>query len=247
MDIFLIEDNFVQREFIKKMITKITNPYEIAVKIRTFANVDNFLAKINLDELEQSSVFFLDIDLQSSINGIEFAVNIRNKLPDCLIYFVTSNPGKAAEIINRNILASGYLIKDLEHLDELEPQIKQIFEKLLSEKKLDSSYIEIKQSHTINLININDIVIIESLPDQKGYVQLHTKKNNFIFRSTINKLKEKIDAPFIAKDLKSYIINIHHIQTIERKLGIITFDKGIEIYASKRIIDKLIKKLKQEL
>ncbi len=237
--LFIIEDNFLQKDYLEKTLTKFLEHRPISVEIESFLNADEFLNVHKIDRLKRTDAFLLDIDFKTRMNGVDLAEAIRKQNAHCSIYFITGDAQKAEEIINRGILPAGYILKDPERIENVEEQVIEVAQKLISEAQSHSSVFEIKQGNLSHFIDINDIILIESIPHQRGYLSLHTLRENIIFRNSISKIAPQLTAPFMMTNLKSYILNLNHIQSIEKKSGYVLFRSGYEIVVSKRIIKKI--------
>lgn len=236
--LFIIEDNFLQKDYLEKTLTTFLEKRPITVEIESFLNADEFLKVHKIDSIKRTDAFLLDIDFKTRMDGIDLAEAIRDKNAYCSIYFVTGDERKAEEIINRGILPSGYVIKNPERIETVEEQLIEIAQKLISDAQSHSSVFEIKQGNLSRFIDMNEIILVESIPHQRGYLRLHTLKENIIFRSSISQLAPQLNTPFMMTNLKSYILNLNQIQSIDKKSGYVQFRSGYEIVVSKRIIKK---------
>lgn len=90
IDIYICEDNKKHLELFKKYITNTILIENLDMKIAlATSNPHELLEQIS--SLGNIGLFFLDIDLQSSINGLATAQQIRKLQPRCFIIFITSH------------------------------------------------------------------------------------------------------------------------------------------------------------
>lgn len=90
LSIFVCEDNNEQREKFTKIIQNLIliENFDMELKLST-SKPDDILDY--LAENDVSGLYFLDIDLKSSINGIELASMIRQYDPRGFIVFITTH------------------------------------------------------------------------------------------------------------------------------------------------------------
>ncbi len=109
--IFVCEDNKEQRERFAKIIQDITMIENLDMELTlTTAKPDDILNY--LSENDVSGLYFLDIDLKSSMNGIELAAKIREYDPRGFIVFVTTHSEMSYLTFIYKVEAMDYIIKD---------------------------------------------------------------------------------------------------------------------------------------
>ncbi|WP_255377381.1 LytTR family DNA-binding domain-containing protein [Listeria sp. ILCC797] len=245
MNIFLVEDDFLHREFIENCILTSTQELDIVSDMHIISNINSFINQLETLPIMDNDIYFLDIALKEAMSGIDIAELIRRKNAHCYLYFITSYQNKSLEIINRHILPSGYLIKKSDSLDSIPAQIQKIFEDIKEKeaKKALTGDIILKNGSERLFLRKKDIVFIQTLTGSKNYSEINCKNRSLSVRYPISALKLLCEDNNFYTNLKSFIINTNEINSIDRKLGIIHFNYGYELYASKKIIDKLLKHL----
>ena len=90
LEIFICEDNLAQRTSLEQLIqqTILLNNWEMTLRL----NTENPLEILTyLEEYPQTQgVYFLDIDLNTEMNGIQLGAEIRNRNPHGKIIFITT-------------------------------------------------------------------------------------------------------------------------------------------------------------
>ncbi|MEN2667388.1 LytTR family DNA-binding domain-containing protein [Listeria aquatica] len=240
----MVEDNFLHREFIEQSIITSAEKLDIRYRMHTTFDIANFINQIDTHVIMDNDIYFLDIDLNETLSGIDIAEKIRKKNHQCYIYFITFHQDKSLEIVNRHILPSGYLIKDPDNLDSISEQIQLTFEKIQQrEKHTFTDNIILKNGSEQLFLPKKNIIFIQTLAGSKNYSLIHLKNHTHSVRYQISALKLLFDENNFYTNLKSFIINTDEITSIDRKLGIIHFNYGYELYASKKIINKLLNHL----
>ncbi|EOH96684.1 hypothetical protein UAW_01849 [Enterococcus haemoperoxidus ATCC BAA-382] len=245
MTIYIIDDDFMYRKKLQEILASLhffTDSF--SVEIIPVEEQEVFFSSLNVLTINDNDIFLLDIDLQTYYSGIDIAKKIREHNQKAFILFLTNSDDKGIDIINHQIHAMSYLVKgpslDSHILEEAFYSIKQ---EILQRVQDKDSYLSFKNFGQIIFVKYNEILYIKSMPGVRNMVVIHTENSEQVVEGTINKLRETADSTYLYTELKSYIINLNHIFSLERATGIIMFDDGSELEVGKRIIDKLRKAL----
>lgn len=111
LKVYICEDNKDHRENFKRIIDNILviENYDMKLELAT-ANPKDILD--NIKESDGASVYFLDVDLKSDINGIQLAEKIREYDPSGFIIFITTHAEMSYLTFMYKIEAMDYIIKD---------------------------------------------------------------------------------------------------------------------------------------
>lgn len=91
MNIFILEDDFIQQNRIEATIEEVLQEQKITVSyMEVFSNPDKLLDSIH--ERGDHQLFFLDIEIKNATKkGLEVASEIRKMDPNAVIVFVTTH------------------------------------------------------------------------------------------------------------------------------------------------------------
>jgi len=177
----------------------------------------NYTEASELIKSESPDIAILDIQLSGSKTGIDLANDIQeeNKFP---FIFLTSNADKDTLNEAKMVMPSAYLIKPFSK-EELFTSIEvalynfsQKEGKLQKEGLIINDAIFVKEGGAYHKIMFNKISFIKSA---HIYVEINLiNGENYIVRSSLNELLNKIDNSFIRVH-RSYIINVHYLDKIE--------------------------------
>ncbi|WP_249921873.1 LytR/AlgR family response regulator transcription factor [Candidatus Enterococcus palustris] len=243
--VYIIEDDFVFRKKTHDIVESLplSDDY-FSLEVIAVENFDSFFSTLNKLVILDNDIFLVDIDLQSYYSGIELAKEIRQKNKNCFILFLTNLEDKALEIINQDINAKSYIIKgtslDTSIFESLFHSIKMEIIKRIQNK---DNYISFKKFGEIIFIKYEDILYITSVSGMRGTLAVHTINSEQIVEGSISKLRKEITTPYLYTGLKSYIINLNQLQSLNRSIGLIIFNGGYELEVGLSIIDKLNKVL----
>lgn len=246
INVYIIEDDFVFRKKIHEIIESmpLSDAY-FSLNVIEVMDYDTFYSTLNDLAIHDNDIFLVDIDLQSFYSGIDIAKVISQKNKDCFILFLTNLEDKALEIINQEIHAKSYILKgtslDIQVFESLFHSIKMEIVKRIQNK---DNYITFKKFGELVFIKYEDILYITSVSGMRNTLAVHTISSEQIVEGSISKLRKEITTPYLYTGLKSYIINLNHLQSINRSIRTIQFDDGYELEVGLSIIDKLIKHYK---
>ncbi|OQO69586.1 hypothetical protein BH747_09965 [Enterococcus villorum] len=246
-NIFIIEDNFLHRKFIENVIHEFTENYKIVVQINAIESVYHFTKKIAKSTISDLDIFFVDIDLNTQYSGVDIAEKIREKNVFCTIIFITSSNDKGIEIISRNITPFDYIHKSGLDITTTKQQIQETLQKVF--KNLQATchkFLVLKNNHENQIFSYTDINYIQTIKGDRSRIYLQTVDQEYLLNENFATIKNKY-FPNYFLFLKSYIINLNQIKSINRKIGIITFTSGTEIYASIKILSKITNALEKLL
>ena len=89
--VFICEDDTIQRKKLERIIQRYILIEELDMQLQ-LSTADPFEILTYLNEHPQTAgVFFLDVDLRSTINGIQLGSQIRNLCIDGKIIFITTH------------------------------------------------------------------------------------------------------------------------------------------------------------
>ena len=214
--IYICEDNHSQREFIEncvknylmieedidaRLVLSTENPYDLL----------NYLSNNTIS----TGLYFLDVNLQTDINGLELAMKIRELDNFAKIVFITTHSELSYMTFTYKVEAMDYIIK--ENIGELTGRIsdciKVAYKRYLSEKESKQSVFKFKVGNKIRVVNFNDIFFFESscVPHK---IILHLENTNIEFYGTIKELEELGDE--FCRCHKSFVVNKNKIKYIDK-------------------------------
>lgn len=162
--------------------------------------------------INQQHIDLLLIDIQMpQMTGIELAKSLADPL---MIIFTTAYPEFAVEGFELN--AVDYLLKPIDFKRFLKAINKVMQSASHSDKIKDLSsnnpdFIFVKADKKLIKLNYDDILFIEGLKD---YVIIYTDDSRIVTLQTMKSLEEKLPDNLFIRVHRSYIVNLHKIQSI---------------------------------
>lgn len=230
MNIVICEDDITYQNYIKDILIKhIEETNSNAVLALVTDNSDDVVNYIK--DSSEVTLYYLDIRLNSQMNGIELAAYIREKDFYSNIIFITNYPEFMQTTYDYRVEALDYIIKD--NSEDMKNKIFSGFE--LTEKRQSKGYreclnIENKQQNFS--IPYDCIYYIESIKSSHK-LSLYYDNGMITFYCLLKDLNKKLDDRFV-RCHKSVIVNKDKIFSIDKKNHTITMQGGYRcVYSPK--------------
>lgn len=190
------------------------------------SNERSFYKELDSLEIDDSTLFLIDIELKNYFNGIDLAGKIREKNVNCFIVFITSFETYGMEIINRQILPFAYLSKNLS-MDHLTAKARQLIDSYLmtvEDRESNEIKITVESNNQKVIVYEKNIIYISTIPGYKKMLLIKLVEGEMLVTSRLKSIREQLSAPYFFKELKSFIINLKQIEKIDQSEGIIQFE-----------------------
>lgn len=224
MNIVICEDNNQQRAFIMSTLTRYALiEYPSAQFVCSTADPYEVLAYL---EDHTVDCFFLDIELETSMDGLMLASKIRAYSPYASIIFVTTHADLLKLTFKYKVLALDFIVKSTEEKTAI--QLREALDAAFAHYKQigesDSAhYFQIKIGELIKNIAYDEIIYIKT-SDNPHKLELHTMDGYFEFYGKIKEV-DQLSKHFY-RCHKSYVVNKQWIEQIDKKIRIVTMKNG---------------------
>ena len=206
MHIAICDDNVVLLAQLKQLICSAFMEYTSDVNVDTYSYGALLL---NICTLEKYQVVFLDIDMPE-VSGFDIAKYIRKNCVNCFIIFITSH----SELVYKSFDFQPFHFIQKKCEFSLEESISRIAKKLMKHMKQYEKAELIDRNSIKHIIDIHDIVYIES---DKHYLNYFTLKNEapINVRGSIKECEEKYKEYDFVKIHKRCLINLKYLANID--------------------------------
>lgn len=217
LHVFICEDDPRQRESMETLINKyiLLGDYDMDITLSAGSPAEM------LDHLKKygskNGLYFLDVDLQSEINGIVLAAKIRALDVSATIVFITTHAELSYLVFKHKVEAMDYIIKD-SPAEEIETRVmecmKLAYTRYLGGKHSKSKYFTVKAGDQMLNIPYDEILFFETHLTLRNKIFLHTINGKVEFRGAISEVTQ-LGPPFYQCH-QSFVVNIKKIERVDR-------------------------------
>ncbi|MFW8053791.1 LytR/AlgR family response regulator transcription factor [Vagococcus fluvialis] len=238
--IFICEDNVIQKENLETIIYKkiLIEEYDMKI-VESVTSPDRIIDYINNNK-NIDGIYFLDIDLNNEINGIQLGSMIREKDPNAKIIFITTHSELLQLTFEYKLEALDYILKDSSSA-VVETKIVECLEiansYYLSEKVDNPNKIKLKIGNITKLFLLEDIMFVETTGTPHK-IKIHLANGELELYGVLSDIEE-LSSDFVRVH-KSIIINQNSIDYIDRKRKVIVMTNGETCGVSVRGLKKII-------
>jgi len=237
ISVFVCENDSQYLEDITSCIEKLILIDELELKLEMSVSdpgeIINFIENKQVDGL-----YFLDIELDHGQNGINVARTIRKHDPMGTIAFITAHPNYRELTFKYNVEAVDYIQKGNE--DELRERIKACVYRARQKyaKRHDGSRYNFKLPKGTDVsCNYEDILFFETDPSVSHRVILHTKRMQYVYYYTLDKVLKELPKNMFFRCHRSFIVNLCNLtETCKTELmqgkPAMTMPNGVECKVS---------------
>ncbi|OFP25895.1 DNA-binding response regulator [Staphylococcus sp. HMSC057C08] len=238
MKIIICEDDVQQRKHIESIIENYImieeKPLEVALSTGDPYEVLEFAKATN-----EICCYFLDIQLDSDINGIKLGSELRNYDSVGSIIFITSHSELTYLTFVYKVAAMDFIFKD--DPSEMKSRIIDCIETALTRLQLlskESSLetIELKRGSNSVYVNYDDVMFFESSAKSHRLIA-HLDNRQIEFYGNLKDLSQLDDRFFRCHN--SYVINRNNIEEVISKEREVYFKNGEHCYISVRNLKKI--------
>ena len=238
LDIFVCEDNASQRRTVVNIIQNTVLIEELDMQL-TLDTGDPYMLLEKVKTSQNTGIYFLDIDLNSNMNGMKLAQQIRLFDPRGFIIFITAHSELSYMTFQYRVEAMDFVLKD----NPAEAEVK-IRECLLS--AMERYTLQTNKTHKVytlevggRKINVNyeDILFFETSSNIHKVI-LHAKDRQIEFPSTLKELTGVFDSNFV-RCHRAFLVNKNNIKEVDTKNRIIHFANGETCLMSTRMMKGL--------
>ncbi|MBC2845409.1 LytR/AlgR family response regulator transcription factor [Winogradskyella flava] len=200
MTCIIIDDEPLAIDLLESYVSKIEN-------LELIGSFVNPLEALKLLRDTPVDILFLDIQMPE-ITGVDFKKIIS---PEVKVIFTTAYSGYALESYDLN--AVDYLLKPITFQRFLQALEKVQNKNSKTETTKDEDYVFVKTEYRHQKLFFSDILYLKGLSD---YVVIQTKNGKVLTLQNMKEFEQDLPNNKFIRVHKSYIINLEHIEFIER-------------------------------
>lgn len=199
----VVEDESKEQERLQSFFKRFQKANsDIAFMVSYFSNGEEFLSKLHEGDYD---LVFMDIDLESEINGLEVATRLRNIDSNVTIVFVTNLAQYAIE--GYKVQAYDYIVKPYGYYD-FSTRLFRICSLVTLRKK---EKVIIKTDGMKVVVSTKDIFFVEVLDHKCVF---HTNKGDYQSYKTLKEVEKELDGNFSLCN-SCYLVNLDYVESID--------------------------------
>lgn len=188
----------------------------------------------------QGAVFFLDVDLNADMNGIQLAAHIRRTDPCASIIFTTTHEEMAAETFRYKVEALDYLVKDSpDYVEKILQCLKHVLQKSCDSSGEHRNRLHFHLPEKELFLLPEDIYFIKT--EEPHRITIHTACGIYPCSMSLKNVSKMWDGFFQCH--KSVLVNVSHIRMVHRTTRTIELDNDASCPCSFRRCQLLLQLL----
>lgn len=234
LNVYICEDNETQLKLFQKYIHDVIMIEELDMQI-VVSSTDPYTIIEQAEQSQNLGLYFLDIDLNTSMNGLQLAQEIRKLEPRCFIIFITSHSEMSFLTFQYKVEALDFIIKDnpLKIREKIHECILNVNEKYSSLNNNINKIFTISLGDKKLHIEFDDILFFETSTNVHKVI-LHAKNRIIEFTAQLKEIQTQLDNRFY-RCHRSYIVNKNNIKEIDFTSCIIHMINGEDCLLSVRM------------
>ncbi|WP_068677114.1 LytTR family DNA-binding domain-containing protein [Oceanobacillus sp. Castelsardo] len=244
MSIFILEDDLIQAQHMKRMVKDICEKHRLPYDfIEVTANSTKIIEKIPLTSY--IPIYFLDIEIKNEERkGLQVAQEIRKYDTQGIIVFVTTHSEFAPISYQYMVSALTFIDKGLPYEERYRMFEQCLFhyqERNMGDVPTDNFIVK----NSSATVRIPFATVEYIMTDEPHRLILVTTNRLVNFYGTLKEI-ESIDKRLL-RCHQSYIVNTLQISSYDAKQKMIVLNSGKRIPVSRRLVSKVRQQLKGEL
>ncbi len=242
IDVYICEDHPEQRKVISQYIRSaiLIEEYDMKIGMET-EDPEKILEAVR--NSENMGLYFLDIELNTNMNGLVLADRIREYDPRGFIVFITSHSEMSFITFQYKVEALDFILKD--HPQQMQRQIcecmKHVMQKYSKITRGSGKTISITRGGRRITLEYQEIIFFETSSNEHKLI-VHTKNKSIEFFGKMKEIENEVGEEFI-RCHRAYLVNKANIQEVnyEDKCIIMKTQKRCPI--SHRMLGQIKKKI----
>ena len=221
LNIAICDDDIDEIKLISSLIDRYQIQYNNNIFIDTYTSPDSLLA--NYTHAGKYNILFLDVEMPG-MNGLELADRIR-RLPDkqVKIVFVSNYPEYMQDSFN--VQAFHYIKKPLTF-----ERFSDLLERIISEyEDNNSSKFVFKHEDHSELINMSDILYIETIKGRRDYIKIVTIDGEYEGKGSLSEYEESLASESFIAPHRSILVNLNHVKLIYKNELVLDDDSHVPL------------------
>ncbi|WMB64769.1 LytR/AlgR family response regulator transcription factor [Lactiplantibacillus pentosus] len=229
--VYICEDDPKQLQELEQLVSKVIIDRQLDMGFGlSSSDSHEILASVRRQSPEKA-VFLLDIALNSDINGIQLASEIRDLGGRNKIIFVTTHTELSLTVFQYQVEALDFILKDFP--DQLYDRLRQVLTvaqtRFKSEEQPQEELIQIKIGETIRSLEVQHVLFFESSLNPHKIV-VHLDDGELEYYGLLKDVPDLNDNFYRCH--KSYVVNLTRIRSLDKRYRQVTMADGERVLCS---------------
>ncbi len=241
IDVYICEDHPEQRKVISQYIRSaiLIEEYDMKIGMET-EDPEKILEAVR--NSENMGLYFLDIELNTNMNGLVLADRIREYDPRGFIVFITSHSEMSFLTFQYKVEALDFILKD--HPQQMQRQIcecmKHVMQKYSKITRGSGKTISITRGGRRITLEYQEIIFFETSSNEHKLI-VHTKNKSIEFFGKMKEIENEVGEEFI-RCHRAYLVNKANIQEVNYEDKCIVMKTQERCPISHRMLGQIKKK-----
>lgn len=180
-------------------------------------------------------IYFLDVQLNNTMDGLDLATNIRIRDPKGFIVFITSHAEYAVKTFQLKVEAFDYINKNNSDLNaQISSALTDIHDRynLFQNGQLNNPRIEIRCNRHIYYYFTDEIIVLTT-SEYSHRIKLFTINGSMDFSGSLGKIRRFLPSSHFIQCHRAYIINKNHIKTYDAMSHMVELSNHMQVPVSR--------------
>ncbi|MGH4123314.1 MAG: LytR/AlgR family response regulator transcription factor [Clostridium sp.] len=241
LKVVICEDNKNQREEITQIVENAILMEDFDMELAIASQYPKEILDYMENNKDMIGIYFLDVSLHASMNGLQLAEKIRELDPNGFIIFITTHSEMSFLTFEYKVEAMDYILKD--NYQNIKERVNKCIQKsnnlYYSKNNNTDKFFTVTCDDSVLNIKYRDILFLET-SEQIHKVRIHAQNKQVEFYGTLKDIENTLDDRFY-RCHRSFIVNRDMINRIDKKERIIYMINGEQCFASTRYMRGLMK------
>lgn len=213
MEIIICDDNHNIQKKVEKIVSNYLSQCEFHIVLGGVCGSPKEVLD-RISAYPTNRLYFLDIELNATMNGIDLGARIKKIDPQGCIVYITSHPGMMALNFMYKVGAMDFIVKSELTSERIESCIETAYERFVESSGKEIKKFEFKSGGKTHYLDYDEIIYCETDPHSRRII-IYTFKSQLNFSGTLKDILA-LDGKFISCH-KSYVVNSQHIIGLDKE------------------------------
>lgn len=240
ISVFICDDEIVWIQKIADAVTEYQDISEWPLSIVCQTDSPITLLSQLREDCTKGGIYFLDIDLKTSINGLVLAQEIRTLDPNATLIFVTTHDELMAETFRLKLQALDYIVKDEGGLYLQIEQCLAHVEQHCAHREKGDLPVTLRLGNLHRTFQKDDIYYVCSVKGNHK-IEIHTRIGTYIFADSLKALCVQLGENFLLCN-RGLLVNANHVIGSDSKDKTLLLDNGEKCPCSVRLWPRMARR-----